>query len=181
MFADDTALYKEVKSPSDQSMLQDDLSKVFEWSCKWQLNLNPSKCETICISYKRSPPPTSYQLNDHVLSTKSVVRYLGILINSHLKWSDHVKHINAKATRSLNILWYSLYVTVSAKTGHVITFRFLLTDVVKARASHGSFLNYSKANWEEIYLFLSQYDFKELYEISNLENAWHILKTSFLL
>ena len=30
MFADDIALYKEVKSPSDQSMLQDDLSQVFE-------------------------------------------------------------------------------------------------------------------------------------------------------
>ena len=96
MFADDIALYKEVKSPSDQSMLQDDLSQVFEWSCKWQLNLNPSKCETICISYKRSPLPASYQLNNHVLSTKSVVRYLGILIKSHLKWSDHVKHITAK-------------------------------------------------------------------------------------
>ena len=109
LFADDIALYKEVKSPSDQSMLQDDLSKVFEWSCKWQLNLNPSKCETICISYKRSPPPASYQLNDHVLSTKSVVRYLGILINSHLKWSDHVKYITAKATRPLNVLRHSLY------------------------------------------------------------------------
>ena len=58
----------------------------------------------------------------------------------------------------------------------VITFRFLLTDVVKAQASHSSFFNYSKANWEEIYLFLSQYDFKELYEISNLENAWTYFK-----
>ena len=76
MFADDIALYKEVKSLSDQSMLQDDLSQVYEWSCKWQLNLNPTECETICISYKRSPPPASYRLNDHVLSTKSVVRYL---------------------------------------------------------------------------------------------------------
>lgn len=33
-----------------------------------------------------------------------------------------------------------------------------------------------KANWEEIYLFLSQYDFKELYEISNLENSWTYFK-----
>ena len=62
MFADDIALYKEIVSSSDQDMLQADLSKVFEWSRKWQLNLNPSKCETICISYKCSPPPVSYRL-----------------------------------------------------------------------------------------------------------------------
>ena len=109
MFADDIALYKEVISPSDQEMLQADLSQVFKWSCKWQLNLNPSKCETICISYKRSPPPANYRLNNHALSTKSVVQYLGIFINYHLKWSDHVKYITAKATRSLNVLRHSLY------------------------------------------------------------------------
>ena len=114
MFADDIALYKEIVSSSDQDMLQADLSKVFEWSRKWQLNLNPSKCETICISYKRSPPPASYRLNNHLLSTKSVVRYLGVFINSHLKWSDHIKYTAAKANRSLNILRHSLYTCPSS-------------------------------------------------------------------
>ena len=109
MFADDIALYKEIISPSDQGLLQADLSNVSEWSRKWQLNLNPSKCETICISYKRAPPSASYRLNNQFLSTKSVVRYLGVFINSHLKWSDHVKYITAKATRSLNVLRHSLY------------------------------------------------------------------------
>ena len=76
MFADDITLYKEIVFSSDQDMLQVDLSKVFEWSHKWQLSLNPSKCETICISYKHSLPPASYRLNNHLLSTKSVVQYL---------------------------------------------------------------------------------------------------------
>ena len=34
MFADDIALYKEIISPSDQDLLQADLSQVFEWSLK---------------------------------------------------------------------------------------------------------------------------------------------------
>ena len=54
MFADDIA-----ESQSDQDMLQADLKRVFDWSHKWQLNLNPSKCETMCISYKHSPPPAN--------------------------------------------------------------------------------------------------------------------------
>ena len=51
----------------------------------------------------------NYLLNNHLPSTKSVVRYLGLFIISHLKWSDHVKFLSAKATRSLNILRHSLY------------------------------------------------------------------------
>ena len=56
MFADDIALYKEITSPSDQDLLQADLNQVYTWSRKWLLNLNPTKCDSICISYKRSPP-----------------------------------------------------------------------------------------------------------------------------
>jgi len=62
----------------------------------------------MCISYKHSPPPVNYRINDHNLSSKSVVKYLGVFINSHLKWSDHIKHVIAKATRSLNVLRHSL-------------------------------------------------------------------------
>ena len=109
MFADDIALYKEVTSPPDQELLQTDLNRVYAWSRKWLLNLNPSKCDSICISYKRSPPLAQYQLGDQSLSTKSSLRYLGIYINSHLKWNDHVKFITAKASRTLNHLRNSLY------------------------------------------------------------------------
>jgi len=42
LFADDIALHKEIVTPlSNQGMPQVDLSNVFEWSRKWQLNLNP--------------------------------------------------------------------------------------------------------------------------------------------
>ena len=53
-------------------------------------------------------------INNHLLSTKSVVRYLGVFINSHFKWSDHVKYTAAKAARSLNILRHSLYTCLSS-------------------------------------------------------------------
>ena len=43
------------------------------------------------------------------MSTKSSLRYLGIYINSHLKWSDHIKFVCAKASRTLNHLRHSLY------------------------------------------------------------------------
>ena len=54
-----------------------------------------------------------YHLNDQPIPSKSVVRYLGMYINSHLKWSDHVKHITAKASRSLNYLRHTLFASPS--------------------------------------------------------------------
>ena len=78
MFADDIALYREIILPPDQDLLQEDLNQVYAWSCKWLLHLNPSKCDSICISYKHSPPLAQYQLGGHQLSTKSTIRYLGI-------------------------------------------------------------------------------------------------------
>ena len=97
MFADDIALYREIILLSDQDLLQEDLNQVYAWSCKWLLNLNPSKCDSICISYKHSPPLTRYQLGGHQLSTKSTIHYLVIHINSHLKWNDYVTCIIAKS------------------------------------------------------------------------------------
>ena len=111
MFADDIALYKEIRSSSDQELLQADLSQVCSWFYKWLLNVNPIKCDSLYISYKCSPPLAhdQYQLGGQPLSTKSSLRYLGIYINSHLKWSDHVKFVCAKASRTLNHLRHSLY------------------------------------------------------------------------
>ena len=37
------------------------------------------------------------------------MKYLGVFINSQLKWCDHVKHITAKASRSPNYLCHSLF------------------------------------------------------------------------
>ena len=88
LFADDIALYKQIVSTHDETLLQEDLTKVYQWSQLWQLKLNAQKCESICISYKRSPPMCKYHLNDQPIPSKSVVRYLGMYINSHLKWSD---------------------------------------------------------------------------------------------
>ena len=65
--------------------------------------------DSICISYKRVPPLCAYFLDGQQISLKSVVRYLGIFINSQLKWCDHMKHLVAKASRSLNYLRHTLF------------------------------------------------------------------------
>ena len=109
LFADDVIIYKEIISPADAVLLQLDLSKVVQWAKKWLLRLNPDKCESIVLSNKRSPPVPNYYLDAKLISSKPVVRYLGIFVDRHLNWNEHCKYVAARATRSLNFLRYSLF------------------------------------------------------------------------
>ena len=99
------------------------------WSHKWLLNLNPTKCDSVCISYKRSPTLAQYQLGAQPLHIiKSSLCYLGVYINFHLKWNDHVRFVTAKVSRTLNLLRHSLYTCPLSDKGTVYTciFRPLL-------------------------------------------------------
>ena len=38
-FADDTKVFRKIKSDADRQQLQDDLNKLTEWSDKWQMQI----------------------------------------------------------------------------------------------------------------------------------------------
>ena len=63
MFADDVTLCTTVSAPEDCGRLQCDLDSVSSWCNRWQMKLNPLKCELLCISNKRSPPKYDYMIN----------------------------------------------------------------------------------------------------------------------
>ena len=47
LFADDAKLYKHVTSREDHQSLQNGLNALQEWSNRWLLKLNISKCKTV--------------------------------------------------------------------------------------------------------------------------------------
>ena len=84
IFADDVAMYCSVQSPNDSRAFQHDLDLVTTWCSKWQMHLNPSKCELLCISNKRCPVKPTYCINNHHLQWVSSVKYLGVVVDSKL-------------------------------------------------------------------------------------------------
>ena len=40
LFADDSVLYRQINSPDDHRILQEDLQKLVEWSKTWQMEFN---------------------------------------------------------------------------------------------------------------------------------------------
>ena len=49
LFADDTKTYSEIKEQKDNDKLQSTTDAFTEWSKKWKLNFNPSKCKRLRI------------------------------------------------------------------------------------------------------------------------------------
>ena len=47
LFADDCVLYRNIKSPIDCQILQDDLNSLSQWETDWQMKFNVAKCHSI--------------------------------------------------------------------------------------------------------------------------------------
>ena len=62
---------------------------ISSWTNKWQLRLNASKCGVFPISNKRKPLTYVYEINGVIISWISIVKYLGVYIQSNLSWSHH--------------------------------------------------------------------------------------------
>ena len=96
--------YKPILQPSDFLAIQEDVSKVEEWSTTSSLSLNPIKCKYMIISRKAAPlqPESALILNGHILNQVDVYKYLGILLSKDLSWSPHVDGICSKACKILS-------------------------------------------------------------------------------
>ena len=104
LFADDTAIYLTTESQHDSNCLQRDLDLLQAWESKWDMELNPSKCQVIRVTTSRTPFNTEYILHGQVLEVVTSARYLGVDISSNLSWNTHVDRVTANANPSLGFI-----------------------------------------------------------------------------
>ena len=104
LFADNTILYREIWSKDDHNIIQNDIQTLFKWSQTWKLDFNVSKCKILTISNKKDPAKFKYTLNNDPLEHVNSHQYLGITINSNIRWNTHASAITTKATRTLNVI-----------------------------------------------------------------------------
>ena len=66
--------------------------------------LNPSKCNVIRVTSRRTPFKFQYKLHGKVLENVDVTNYLEIYLSHDLRWNVHVKEITTKANKTLDFL-----------------------------------------------------------------------------
>ncbi len=104
LFADDCLLYRVIKDRSDAQNLQSDLETVTNWSRKWQMSFNPSKCTALRIHRKKTPVYHSYEMMGTTLQDVDQATYLGLELTKDMSWGPQVEKTAAKATRALNFV-----------------------------------------------------------------------------
>ena len=103
LFADDCLVYREIKTPTDQHLLQKDLHNLEEWVTKWGMRFNAVKCQIMHIARTKTVP-RFYELCGQILDTVDSAKYLGIVISNDLQWREQVCAASRKASSTLHLI-----------------------------------------------------------------------------
>ena len=68
------------------------------------MEFHPDKCNVLTISKKANPIKFEYKLHGQTLKSVNNAKYLGRLITSDLRWTNHINSICGKANKTLGFL-----------------------------------------------------------------------------
>ena len=107
LFADDTCLvYSEKNQQRLTEIINADLQKISEWFKANKLTVNPSKSNIIIIPPKLNQLPVTIKtyLKNTLIPQTSATNYLGITIDTDLKFHNHIVLLVHKISRTIGIL-----------------------------------------------------------------------------
>ena len=109
LFADDSTIYRPIRSYEDHLILQEDLRKLDLWAEKWQMTFKPIKCKTMNITNKRNISKYGYTVKGSPIETIKQHTYLGVEIDNKLTWTPHINKICKKSRQTLGLVQRSLH------------------------------------------------------------------------
>ena len=84
LFANDAKRVMHVPSLSDCQLLQNDLTRLVEWTATWNLLLNEGMCSVTHFTASQSPLTYDYSISGKLLPSKSTQRDLSVSISADL-------------------------------------------------------------------------------------------------
>ena len=100
LYADDTLLC--VNLTKNPNTIQSDVNALLNWAKNWGMCFNSRKCVHIKIG--AALPDLELKLDNEAIPQASALKYLGIQIDSSLKWNNHITLIVSKANRTLGMV-----------------------------------------------------------------------------
>ena len=100
LFADDTKVYRQIKSNKDSDILQTDINNLVKWSETWLLKFHPDKCVSMTIG---SNVNNVYTMGNQNLNISQCEKDLGVLIDDKLKFDKHISAAVNKANKIMAV------------------------------------------------------------------------------
>jgi hypothetical protein len=102
LYADDIAILSQSWRPETIThRLNSTRSQLLRYCNKRKLRVNVSKTELILLTKRRPPDPQPLQFHNATIFWSNTVKYLGLLLDSRLLLTKHLKTILHKATGTL--------------------------------------------------------------------------------
>ena len=115
-YADDAAVWRRLPRRDDLrteavESVQGTLSAIADWGKMWRLTFSPSKCQVVVLTPSRCREamvtrPVQLTMGGHVLEQvmSGGARYLGVWVDCHLTFSDHIGKVAEKGWRRIQVL-----------------------------------------------------------------------------
>ena len=107
LFADDSNIfYTDKKLSKVESCINSEIKCVSTWLCANKLSLNIEKSSFVIFHPIQKKIGDSFQviLNNEFLKREYKTKYLGVVIDCHLNWGDHVSHVSKKIKRNIGAI-----------------------------------------------------------------------------
>jgi hypothetical protein len=107
LFADDSNLFYANKSLLTlETIVNKEISHVYQWLCANKLSLNVEKSNYIIFhpAQKRVNYQVKVSLNGQILKQEIYTTYLGVVIDCHLNWKAHISKVSKKIKRNIGAI-----------------------------------------------------------------------------
>ena len=107
LFADDTSTYLSGKDMGIiEKVCNEELDKVSKWLIANKLSLNVSKSNMVLFHPKKTKieHQPKLQINGETIIRKNSTKYLGLYIDEHLTWKEHINTVKIKLERGMGML-----------------------------------------------------------------------------
>ena len=104
-YVDDLTMVECREQNVASNQLQQTVSNLCTWAENNKMQLNPTKCFKMELSFSRNPPNRPpITIGDHQLCTERETKLLGVHIQNDLKWESHIRNIEKRANAKLYML-----------------------------------------------------------------------------
>ncbi len=83
------------------SVMEEELSRIDEWCCRWRLKISTRKTEVMCFN-KGPHTPVDIKMDGHTLTQVKSKKCLGVTVDEQLTFAEHIENVRGKAIKALS-------------------------------------------------------------------------------
>ncbi len=105
LFADDGALWKRGRNMEHAiRKVQGAIDEVVEWGYDWGFKFSIEKTQTVFFTKKQIKEGMKLNMYGKELERVGTFKCLGVIFDSRLTWADHIKKIEGKCKKVINVM-----------------------------------------------------------------------------